>query len=1035
MKKNYLVTAILLAMFVNIGILQAQTCPSDMVAYWKLEEIGSTVLDDYISVHDATSSVVLSNVPEGKVGNAKAFGGAQSASVSDHPDFAFPTNSSFSVEFWVKIPSAPGTTQVIIGKRDSNSSGAYWFVGVNSAGRIFFEVQDSDGIYREVISPSSIANNNWRHVVAVRDEQTNANLLYVDGVLAGSVVYNYTGSFICNGALTLGSFNNSSGIPSYFFNGSIDEVAVFSRALTATEVTDHKALGDNGIGYCDGYSPSFISTPNNKATVGTLYSYRARATGLQTEMRYTLIQNPAGMVIDEVTGQINWTPASAGVDGSVSIVANNNIAPADTQSFRIFIAEAPDCPSGLGILLKLDESAGPEYADFYGNNNATALVSPSATTGIVEGGQAFDGASRVDVPDNGNEFDWTYQDNWSVEFWMKTSNSGTQVIVGRHRAADDYPDYAKWWIGVNGAGEATFFLQDNAAVPKNFEISGGPYLFDDQWHHVIAVREGSIQQNRIYVDGIEVAAVTTNYANSFKADLPTPVTLGYWNRPGTANPYPYTGALDEVAFFNKAISAVEAATFYNVGAPTGHCTPGNFAPIFTSTPVTVATQDELYSYLVEVDDADISDPISISAPVKPDWLTFNYSPGHKNGVLTGTPTNDDLSLPSNVTLRVSDGISEVDQNFIISFVNVNDPPEITSTPGESVDEDQLYTYTLVVEDPDVDDDITMDPVTVPSWLTFDWTAGNREATLSGTPSDADNGDNAIHIAISDGTVDISEQYTLVVNPVNDVPVISGQSDITIDEDESIVLTLSHLQYEDPDNVAGELTLTVLAGNDYTFLSTLITPDPDFNGVLTVPVTISDPESESDIFNVSIAVNAVNDPPVITSTPDLELVVEKLYAYSMEATDPDGDILTYNAEIIPDWMDFIAANGILTGTPGAYDRGQHLIILSVTDGNSDPVEQDFIVTVDWADGIENQTAQRFSLYPSPASEVLHLEFATLEEEAVAYLFSNSGNLVKSVNIPARTDQIAVDVSELESGSYYCLLRNSKRNQTLKFMIAK
>jgi hypothetical protein len=156
---------------------------------------------------------------------------------------------------------------------------------------------------------------------------------------------------------------------------------------------------------------------------------------------------------------------------------------------------------------------------------------------------------------------------------------------------------------------------------------------------------------------------------------------------------------------------------------------------------------------------------------------------------------------------------------------------------------------------------------------------------------------------------------------------------------------------------------------------------------------------------------------------------------MDATDPDGDILTYKAEIIPDWMTFIAANGILTGTPDAYDRGQHLIILSVTDGKSDPVEQDFIIRVDWADGIQNHAAQRFTLYPSPATDILNLEFATLEEEAVAYLFSNNGNLVKSVNIPARTDKISVDVSELESGSYYCLLRNSKRNQTLKFMITK
>ena len=83
---------------------------------------------------------------------------------------------------------------------------------------------------------------------------------------------------------------------------------------------------------------------------------------------------------------------------------------------------------------------------------------------------------------------------------------------------------------MNSAGEATFSLTDNNAIPKTFEISGGPYLFDNQWHHVIAVRNGSGQQNILYVDGAEAAIVSTNYANSFKADLPTPITVGYWKR-------------------------------------------------------------------------------------------------------------------------------------------------------------------------------------------------------------------------------------------------------------------------------------------------------------------------------------------------------------------------------------------------------------------------------------------------------------------------------------------------------------------------
>ena len=354
MRTKFLLSAMVMMLFAGIAAVMAQTCPSDMKAYWKFEEVNTTVLSDFISVHDATSSSILTNVVDGRVGNAKYFDGAKSASVSNHSDFAFPLGGSFTIELWIKVAAATGSTQVIVGKRDSNAAGAYWFVGLNGTGRVIFEVQATDGVYREIISSSSIANDQWRHIVAIRDENTNGNYLYVDGTMAASVVYNYTGSFISNGALTMGCHNNASGIPAYFYTGSLDEVAIYNRALTSAEVSAHKLNGENGIGYCDGLAPSIISAPELKATVNSSYSYRVRATGQQTNMRYTLLQKPTGMVIDEITGQISWTPSSTSDNGFVSIRANNNVPPADTQSFRIFIAEAPVCPPGLGVLLKLE---------------------------------------------------------------------------------------------------------------------------------------------------------------------------------------------------------------------------------------------------------------------------------------------------------------------------------------------------------------------------------------------------------------------------------------------------------------------------------------------------------------------------------------------------------------------------------------------------------------------------------------------------------------------------------------------------------
>lgn len=1039
MKSNKLFKGILLLILTTffIGNVYSQTCPEDMVSYWKFEEVGDTAYSDYIGGHNATAAVVLANDPDGLVGNAKYFDGTKYAVVQDHADYSFPANSSFTVEFWVKLSDASfsGTNQVIMGQRDPSSSGPFWFVGIqHSSGKVIFEMQDGTGTWREVVSPSGIANGVWHHVVAIRDEATNSNLLYVDGGNLTTIEYDYSGSFDANDDITMGCFKGGSGIPSYFFQGSLDEAVIYDRALTSVEVSAHKTLGDNGIGYCDGYSPSFISVPSLKAAVGSPYSYTAHATGFQGSMNYSLLTKPTGMNINQTTGLITWTPTSTSQDGTVMILADNNQPPADTQSFRIFIAEAPDCPSNLSVLLNLNEGAGPIYADYYGTHDATASVSPAATNGIVEGGQVFNSMTKIDIPDIGDEFDWWQSDNFSIEFWMKTSTSETMVCVGRHRKAGDYDTLAAWWVGTNSSGEATFSLRDNNASPKLFEISGGSSLADNQWHHIIAVRQGSSsQENRLYVDGEEVASVSTNYNNSFRADIPTEINVGYWNRAHSwDNEYHFIGTLDEVAIHDRAITLPDAVLYYNGGNPTGHCAPGNYAPSFISDPVVTATQDILYTYNIEVDDVDQSDLLTVTAPSIPEWLDLSFIPGQKVALLSGTPANQDVE-PVSVTLRVSDGQAHKDQIFTIDVENVNDPPSIGSTPDLSVDEDSLYSYTLIINDDDPSDVITMTPLTIPGWLTFSQTPGARTATLEGTPEDADEGDNPIDISITDGTVTINETYTLVVNAVNDAPIISDQRDLSIDEDQTITLVLSDFTVDDEDNTPEQLTLSVQAGNDYTYFGNEVTPLENFFGTLTVPVVVSDQSDDSEVFNTIITVNPINDPPVITSIPDLTVNMKSLYAYAFVATDADGDPVSYKAVDLPGWLQFSASTGILTGTPQWEDRGEHLIVLSATDG-TEIVDDIFTITVG-TNAIADVEEQSFRVYPVPAKEVLYLEFAELSEETVINIYSSIGVIMKSLTTPGNTEKLSIEISELDAGAYYCVLKNNSMHQTVKFVVSE
>ena len=110
--------------------------------------------------------------------------------------------------------------------------------------------------------------------------------------------------------------------------------------------------------------------------------------------------------------------------------------------------------------------------------------------------------------------------------------------------------------------------------------------------------------------------------------------------------------------------------------------------------------------------------------------------------------------------------------------------------------------------------------------------------------------------MNDGALN-SNIYNLLVtvNPINDPPVITGQSTLTILEDNPLTFLISHLTIADPDNTSG-FTFSLGTGSNYSVSGgNIITPGAHFNGTLSVPVTVSDGANTSAPYNVQIQVTA------------------------------------------------------------------------------------------------------------------------------------------------------------------------------------
>jgi hypothetical protein len=89
----------------------------------------------------------------------------------------------------------------------------------------------------------------------------------------------------------------------------------------------------------------------------------------------------------------------------------------------------------------------------------------------------------------------------------------------------------------------------------------------------------------------------------------------------------------------------------------------------------------------------------------------------------------------------------------------------------------------------------------------------------------------------------------------------------------------------------------------------------------------------------------NNPPSISGTPDTGATVGEPWSFTPQASDPDGDTLTFSVANRPAWLSFNSTTGRLSGTPADGDVGEHLgIRVSVSDGEATASLASFSIVV-------------------------------------------------------------------------------------------
>jgi hypothetical protein len=362
---------------------------------------------------------------------------------------------------------------------------------------------------------------------------------------------------------------------------------------------------------------------------------------------------------------------------------------------------------------------------------------------------------------------------------------------------------------------------------------------------------------------------------------------------------------DELTYEWVQTPASPAGTFSNPALPN---------PTWTAPQVTAATSFQLGVTVSDGKEGTVRRSVTVLVRPQP---PANRAPVIASGTPNATPSSVTGSVPVQLALSASDPDGDA-----LTYSWSQEP----ATPVGSFS--SLF-------------------VSSPSWISPTVTT-TTTFTLKVTISDGNGGS-------VQSQVNVSVAPPILQNnpPTMNTPTASAT---TINEQEAITLSVSASD-ADGDPLTYSWTQTAPASPTGTFSSTTsasptwTAPDVTANGTYTLRVTVSDGQGGSVQGSVNITVQKVNQPPTVAAaiTGPSSLLAGSTGSFSITATDPDGDPLTYSWDQTDPatqgtWVGSRTGSSAQWYSPVVGAQTSFTLSVSVTDGQSTPVVRTVTVPV-------------------------------------------------------------------------------------------
>ena len=199
---------------------------------------------------------------------------------------------------------------------------------------------------------------------------------------------------------------------------------------------------------------------------------------------------------------------------------------------------------------------------------------------------------------------------------------------------------------------------------------------------------------------------------------------------------------------------------------------------------------------------------------------------------------------------------------------------------------------------------------------------------------------------ADGESGDSNEVSTTIGSTNQPPVLDPIGSRSVDEGDSLSFTVTA---SDPDGDGLTFSASnVPTGASFNPSTRVFNWTPAFGdaGNYNVTFTVTDDGSpaESDSETVTITVGNVNRPPVLSTIGSKSVDEGDLLTFTVTASDPDGDGLTFSASNVPTGASFNPSTRVFNWTPAFGDASNYNVTFTVTDDGT-PAESDSeVVTI-------------------------------------------------------------------------------------------